>query len=233
MEEKKYEHVFFDLDRTLWDFESNSVEALSEIHKEYLGNGQFFSAEEFIKKYKQINAHYWALYRQDKIEKELLRTIRFSKTLEHFGLGEKKLSEKIADAYVKISPYKPGLVDGTKEVLDYLQDKAYSMHIITNGFDEVQWIKLEQSGLKPYMDQVIISEHVGKRKPHPLVFEQAIQAADAQREHAVMIGDDLEADVVGARNFGMDQVFFNPEEEKHEEEVTFEIKHLLELKTIL
>ena len=124
-------------------------------------------------------------------------------------------------------------MDGTITSLEYLKIKGYILHIITNGFEEVQHIKLKESGLDKYLDVVVTSEQVGKRKPHMMVFDYALKKSGATKDDSIMIGDDLHADIIGARNFGMDQVYYNPDRKVHNEEVTFEIERIKQLKKIL
>ena len=144
----KIKHLFFDLDRTLWDFEKNSHEELVSIFQENQLHQKGISLkEEFIKVYKNINNECWELYRNNLMTKEVLRTERFKRTLEFFGLHDHKLSEKIGNQYVENSPKRTLLIDGALDLLNYLKEK-YQMHIITNGFEEVQFLKLSNSGLE-------------------------------------------------------------------------------------
>ena len=145
-------HIFFDLDRTLWDFESNSLQTLTELFNQFnLSNLGMNSAENFIRKYKIHNERLWDLYREDKITKEELRGKRFYLTLKEYGIEDERLSEKIGLEYVRISPLKKKLFPYTLDVLNYL-NKKYEMHIITNGFEEVQHVKLSQSGLSSFRE---------------------------------------------------------------------------------
>lgn len=225
----KYSHLFFDLDHTLWDFETNSHEALTELYERHdLRARGIDSCTEFISTYKKINEHYWALYSTSQVEKEVLRTVRFQKTLNHFGIEDYELGTKIGDDYIDITPRKPGLLPNTLHVLDTLKER-YRLHIITNGFEEVQDVKMISSGLDGYFEKIITSEKVGEKKPHPEVFQFALNSANAQAAESLMIGDNLLADVIGAREIGMDQVYFNPYQVPHKEEVSYEIADLKEL----
>lgn len=233
MPAKQYKHLFFDLDRTLWDFEKNSHEALSEIFSKHqllkLGVDDF---EVFFSRYKVINEIFWDEYRKGLIEKEKLRYIRFYKALQEFGIDDIDLSKIIADEYVGISPKKKHLRPYTLEVLQYLKEK-YTLHIITNGFHEVQYIKLETSGLLNYFDIIVTSETAGYKKPAPQIFTYSMRQAGAKRKDSLMIGDNLIADLIGAKGVGIDQVFYNIDGVKHEEKLTYEITCLSELKTFL
>lgn len=228
-----YEHLFFDLDRTLWDFDSNSRLALSEVH-EHLGLAGVGIVDKaaFITKFEEINERLWAAYRMGNIHKKLLRSLRFYKTLEHFGCKDEYLAQQMGDMYIAISPMKTTLLPNAIESLDYLAGK-YRMHIITNGFEEVQHTKLREAGLTPYFDLIMTSELASARKPDPIIFKLALQKVGGQAAASLMIGDDLVADIGGARSLWMDQVFYNPQKSVHQEEVTHEIADLIELKGIL
>lgn len=230
---KPYTDLFFDLDRTLWDFDTNSRMALGEIYEsfELYGRG-VLTLHDFTNVYMGINEMLWKAYRLGNVRKAELRSLRFAKTLEHFGCLDLDLGRQIGDAYVEISPLKTTLMPNAIEVLDHLAGQ-YRMHIITNGFDEVQGIKLEKSGLQKFFTEVITSEMASARKPDPMVFKLAFAKANTAAGRSVMIGDDLDTDISGARNVGMDQVYFNPEAKMHAEEVTFEIRDLDELRQLL
>lgn len=207
---KTVKHIFFDLDRTLWDFEKNSHEALTEILNELDLLSQGLSASQFIEKYRQINEYYWGLYRDGKIEKEKLRYIRFQDTLHYFEIYDKDLGAQIGEKYISISPKKKNLIYGTTEILNYLQHK-YSLHIITNGFEEVQAIKMKENKLVPFFDTVTCSEEVDAKKPDPKIFIHAMEKYKAKPEESVMIGDDYIADIEGAEKVNMKAIYFNPE----------------------
>ena len=206
---KKYQHIIFDLDHTLWDFDRNSGMALSEIYDEFnlqgLGIDDF---AEFYQHYKIINEVCWADYRENKIEKEVLRTIRFSKTLEIYGIIDETLTETICESYLFKSPRKPHVIEGSYEVLSQLQEK-YKLHILTNGFSEIQEIKMEASKLSGFFTHVIASEHAGAKKPHPQAFNFALDIIGSRAENCIMIGDNPETDIEGASNIGMDTIYFN------------------------
>lgn len=224
---KTIKHIFFDLDRTLWDFEKNSQEALTEILKELDLSSQGLNSNDFIKKYKEINEYYWALYREGKIAKEKLRYIRFQDTLHYFEIYEQGLGAQIGEKYVSISPKKRNLIFGTMDVLNYLRNN-YSLHIITNGFEEVQAIKLKENDLVPFFDTVTCSEEVDAKKPDPKIFFHALNKFKARPEESIMIGDDFQADILGAEKVNMKAIYFNPvaNDKNHE----FHIHCLTELK---
>lgn len=230
---KRYKHIFFDLDHTLWDFETNSIEALRQMYEtEKLIERGVPVFENFHNRYKKINDRYWARYHHGHVTKAQLRVGRFADALAEFGLKDLELAERMAAGYLEISPRLKALFPDTVEVLQYLQGK-YAMHLITNGFAEVQWIKIENSGLKPFFEHIIISEEVGTQKPDKAIFELLIQRAGTHKDDCIMIGDNFNTDIVGAKNAGIDQVYFNPRKERVKEPVTHVITSLTELKGIL
>ena len=229
----KYKHIFFDLDHTLWDFETNSKQALRQIFEEQKLNERGISSyEKFHSTYLPINDRYWARYHNQIVSKEKLRLGRFLDTLKEFGINDGGLAETMAQSYIDISPKMTALFADAVDVLKYLQ-KKYTLHLITNGFAEVQWIKIENSGLKPFFEHIIISEEVGTQKPAKEIFAIAMERAKTNSAESIMIGDNYNTDIVGARNAGMDQIFFNPKKNRKREQVTFEITMLIELKEIL
>ena len=230
---KKYKHLFFDLDRTLWDFEKNSLETLSELFIEFnLSTLGIPSFQEFSERYLKHNELLWDGYAKGSVDKETLRTQRFHRTFLDFGVDNFELSLGFGDCYVSNGPLKTNLHPFAIETLQYLSDK-YILHIITNGFEEVQHIKIENSGIKPYFRNVITSEMAGGKKPGKKIFHYSLYRAKAKSKESIMIGDSLEIDVMGAKNAGMDQVYFNPEKLKHHSNITYEISCLSELMRIL
>ena len=229
----KYKHIFFDLDRTLWDFDANSHETLLELCDTYRLNEKGISDyEEFIKSYKSHNTELWNLYRVDKISQQDLRRERFQRALADFGVDNFILSENIGEDYIEVCPRKNKLYPYAFEVLDYLKDK-YNLHIITNGFDKTQHIKLEHANLTPYFNQIITSEKLGVKKPTPAIFAYALDVSQAKKEESIYIGDNLVVDILGCQNFGIDGMFFNPEGKEHTEKVSFEISCLSQIMEIL
>jgi putative hydrolase of the HAD superfamily len=226
------EDLFFDLDRTLWDFESNSENALRFLYEKYNLNRFYPNFESFHNPYKKINEELWGLYRYQKIKKEVLRIQRFSDTLSKAGVNDIHLSNNLANDYVSISPRQTQLFPGTIEVLEDLKKDNYRLHIITNGFKEIQHIKLKNSGISDYFEVVLCSEEVGKNKPHHDVFNTALTRAKAKKKASYMIGDDYEADILGAKNVGMNTVLFDPHKKTINSKETTVINHLEDLKKV-
>ena len=203
--------VFFDLDHTLWDFDKNSKLAYKRVFKQFKIDVEF---ERFIKIYEPINLEYWKKYREERVTKEVLRRGRL---IDSFKMFNKKYTtliiDKLADAYIEELPLDNHLFDGTLHILDYLTEK-YKLHIITNGFEEVQYKKLKNSGIFHYFSTITTSEEIGLKKPNPIVFIKALEKASTSANHSVMIGDSFEADILGAKNIGMETIFFNYRNEK-------------------
>ena len=229
----KYSHLFFDLDHTLWDFETNSKAALGELFAQFeLKQRGIASFEQFHNVYLTVNAQYWAKFHQGIINKEQLRVGRFYESLRLSGLKDYELAEKMGTTYLTVSPYKTALFEGAIDVLGYLATK-YELFIITNGFAEVQHIKIKESGLSPYFTDIFISEQVGHQKPNKEIFIHALEVAKVAASKALMIGDNMQTDILGARAVAIDQVFFNPNKIRASYKATYEIASLLELKEIL
>ena len=229
----KYKHIFFDLDRTLWDFDAAAEVAFERIYEQYdLKSLGIPSAHEFHEVYHPLNEHLWELYREDKITKADLNRTRFLKPLEHYDIHDTALADHLSEDYVYWSPRIVRLVPGTMELLDYLKPK-YHLHLITNGFEEVQDTKLTLSGMKPYFETLTVSEEVGVKKPNPEIFHYALRKAHATAEESLMIGDEMDVDIDGARAAGIDQIYFNLYGKKEEGESTYEVGSLLEITKLL
>lgn len=230
---KIYENLFFDLDHTLWDFEKNSAESLREMFVKYkLASKGIVSAVHFEKAYKKINYAYWAAYRKEEISKDQLRVGRFRDTFAVFDIKDDVLADQLGDDYLSITPYKTHLFPYTIAILAKLKEK-YRLHIITNGFEEVQHIKMQSSGLTPYFETIITSEQAKVKKPNPIIFQHALKATNARIDNSLMIGDNPEVDCKGAQDIGMDSVYFNPNKEKTSFTSTYEIYGLDALERIL
>ncbi len=230
---KKYKHIFFDLDHTLWDYEKNSEEALNELLLKYkLLEAGIPSFVDFAQTFDVINRGLWDQFNKNKISREAIRTQRFLQILEKFAIKDANLSETLSDEYLMLCPTKPHVLPFTFEVLEYLKTK-YKLHILTNGFKDVQYLKLEKSNLGNFFHTVVTSDSAGFKKPMASIFKFAIDKAEARMHESIMVGDNLQTDILGARNFGMDQIYFNPRKTKHKASVTHEISCLSDIKQIL
>lgn len=203
-------HLFFDLDRTLWDFDKNSEIALRQLFIAEELEAQIGGFEHFHKQYVYQNAHLWKLYGKGLIKKDELRFERFRVTLKHFKIKDEALVRRLSDAYVQISPLQTALFPSAIQTLQDLAQMGFKLHIITNGFQEVQFVKLENCGLRAFFDVVVCSEFVGKNKPDLAIFKYALNQAGAKAEKSVMIGDDYHVDIAGALRAGMQAIWFDP-----------------------
>lgn len=221
--------IFFDLDHTLWDFDKNSVLAFDKIFK---ANHPTIDTNQFVEIYAPINQACWKLYQVDKITHEELRYQRLKQTFDilNYSISDDEI-DQISIDYIEFLPNNNLLFDGAKELLDYLFPK-YNLHIITNGFAEVQNRKLKNSGIESYFKTITDSEKAGVKKPHPNIFEFALSLANTNKENAIMIGDCIEADVKGAIDFGMRAILFDEKNNNTSSDVA-KINHLLELKKII
>lgn len=221
--------VFFDLDHTLWDFDKNSSLTFSKIFEL---NEINVHLEDFIQVYEPINLEYWRLYRNEQIDKSGLRYGRLNDAFTALEMKvERELINKLSEDYITHLSTFNHLFDNAISVLDYLNNN-YNLHIITNGFKEVQHGKLQKSGIAKYFETVTNSEAVGVKKPNPKIFNHALGIANTDIEKSVMIGDNLEADVLGALNMGLDAIFFNFRNEIANSSIK-QIKNLAELKNYL
>ncbi len=230
---KTYRHIFFDLDSTLWDYNKNSIEALAEIIDNHGLIPTVKNIENFYKYFSKNNNKVWELYNNGLIKKDVLRNKRFEMTLNDFGIINPELAKKLNEDFLKLSPTKTGLIDGTIDILNYLKTKKYNLYILTNGFTHIQNIKIKDSQIHTYFHRIFTSDIIGTSKPHRKMFEYAVKSVNAKKMECLMIGDDLKIDILGAQNFGIDQVYFNPEKTAHNEHPTYEIITLSELKSIL
>jgi len=222
-------HIFFDLDHTLWDFETNSDIAFEAIFKKYGVNANM---DKFLNYYRGINEKYWKLYRDEKVTQEELRVGRLKDTFTKIKYQvDLQLIDNLSVDYIEYLPKNNQLFEGTFEILEHLKPK-YKMHIITNGFNEVQFKKIENSGLTTYFDKIITSESVGVKKPNPIIFQYALEQAKATSSESIMIGDNWEADIMGAKNAGLDVIFCNFNNESVSANIK-SVKNLLELKQYL
>ena len=229
----KYRHLFFDLDHTLWDFERNADETLRTLFDRHdLGRHGTFTVEQFVARYQDVNHALWRLYQANKITQTQLRATRFVRTLTRLGVPEAEVPADISAHFTELLPQKKAVFPHTHETLAYLQTK-YELHLITNGFNDIQSLKMESSDLTKYFGQIITSEHSGCLKPDPQMFAHALQAAGATAQESLMVGDNLECDVLGAYNAGIDQVYFNPARRGHRMQITYEIASLDELRGFL
>ena len=205
-------HIFFDLDDTLWDFERNSKEVLEQLYQEYgLKSKLGADFHEFHSAYRSKNTEFWKRYNSGEIDKQYLRNNRFHETFKLFGHNDYEENLSITQQYLERAPHGKHLKEGAIEILELLQ-KKFSLHIITNGFAEVQDIKLNGSPLRPYFKNIIISESHGVNKPQTAIFRIAEQLSGAHRDECVMIGDNHDSDILGALQAGWKSIHLTEDE---------------------
>lgn len=229
-----YTNIFIDLDDTLWDFEKNSIICLEEVYHDYSFDKFYTTFQDYYDVYLPSNHNLWSLYGQGKIDREELIIERILFPIRGFGIDDPVYAKEISDDYLERTTQQTNLVEGATELLEYLKPK-YKLHIISNGFNEVQYKKINNSGLNSYFDKIILSEDVGINKPHPQIFDYALEKTNAIREQTIMIGDSFEADIQGAHNSNIHQIWFNPNDKASNNGVTptHTVGSLLDIKNIL
>jgi putative hydrolase of the HAD superfamily len=206
----KYQHLFFDLDHTLWDFDANAKVTLTELyHDLQLVKEGVHDFDLFYQHYLAHNELLWERYRNGQIKTEELRWKRMWNTLLEFRIGNEELARRMGATFLERLPTRKILFPDTVNTLQYLCNKNYQLHLITNGFEETQHSKLKNSGISQYFVEVITSEGSNSLKPKKEIFDYALQKAKALHHHSIMIGDSIEADIIGAMNAGIDQVYMN------------------------
>lgn len=230
---KNYKHLFFDLDHTLWDFDKNTTEAMEEIYMIFnFSKWSFFTFDDLMKIFNEVNNFLWDKFNHGLIDGLELRKNRFIMILQKLGVNENEIPKGISEKYLEVAPAKHYVIPFTYEILDYLKPN-YKLHILTNGFEDVQHKKLEASKIHHYFNTIVTSDNSGHRKPHKGIFEFAMKEAGATRDNTIMIGDNLETDIMGAQNASIDQIYYNPNRILHNSKVTFEVNSLQQLMNIL
>lgn len=228
-----YKSLFIDLDDTLWDTYHNNKECLEELYRDYRFDRFYASFEAFFAVYFPNNLRLWDEYRRGVIDKPTLIVERFLGVLRPFGITDTAFILSMNDDFLQRTTLKTRVVPGSFELLEYLRPK-YRMYILSNGFREVQEKKLQNAGLAPYFDRMVLSEDAGINKPHKRIFDYALVNTNSRRKDTLMIGDSWEADVAGAHGAAIDQLWFNPEELPARDFVpTFTVRSLAEIRNIL
>lgn len=230
----KYKHIFFDLDHTLWDFEMNAKESLQDVYTlNDLQSKGIDDFDKFFNWYSYHNERLWGKYTKGLIKQDELRWKRMWLALLDFKIADEALSKKMSVEFLEILPTKKNLFPYTMEILEYLKVKGYKMHLVTNGFEAVQYNKIRNSNMQDYFIEVITSEASMALKPNKEIFDFALMKANATIEESIMIGDNLDADIQGGMNAGLDTVFVNHLKIKPHIQATYEVHHLKELENIL
>lgn len=229
----KYKHLFFDLDHTLWDFDANAKATLLQLHFDLkLVDKGVHDFDVFHKNYLKHNEKLWAKYRNGHIKQDELRIKRMWLTLLDFQIADEELTRELSELFLQLLPSRTILFPDTKEVLQYLTDKGYQLHLITNGFEKTQHAKLDNSGLASFFKEVVTSEGADSLKPQKEIFDYALIKAKATVGESIMIGDTLDVDILGAMNAGMDQVHVNFNNTAQDLKPTYTITLLKQLKDI-
>ena len=229
----KYQHLYFDLDHTLWDFDKNAKVTLTEVYSAFELDKKVDAAfDDFYQKYLFHNQVLWERYHKGFINAEDLKWKRMWRTLLDYKIADELLAKDLSGKFLEILPTQKEVFPHTFEILDYLTQKNYRLHLITNGFEKTQWSKLKNSGLDKYFEHVITSEKSKSVKPKKEIFDYALDIAGADISKSIMIGDNLEADIQGAMNAGMDSIFVNHINATTEIKPTYIVTHLKELEDI-
>ena len=205
-----FRHVFIDLDDTLWNFRDNSHRALKVVYDQFSLDSYYPEFEDFYRTYSEKNAELWNLYHHGRLTREELIAERFRYPLQRRGVYNPGIIPQLNQAYLSVLSEQVGLHFYARELLEYLSPR-YTLTLLSNGFKEVQYRKLDNTGLRPFFDQIILSDEVGYLKPHPGIFTCALNRLSATPSSAIMIGDNFEADICGAARIGMAQIYFNPD----------------------
>lgn len=230
---EKIKHIFFDLDHTLWDFDKNSTETLFFLFDQHNFNQLHgIQKEEFVFQYHKVNRELWELFNHNIIDKHELRELRLQQTFINLGIDIAAIPITFNEEYIKICPKKGNLFPHTIAMLTYLSSK-YNIHILSNGFEEIQAIKIKTSGIAHFFKTVFTADTIGFKKPHLNFYNHVINELNIHSNECIMIGDTLDADVLGAMNAGIKAVYFNPEKNKHSTKLDFEINSLIQLKDFL
>lgn len=229
----KYIHLFFDLDRTLWDYDTNAKKALSIIYEQYKLGEYCSSPEDFFTIYTKHNDQLWQDYRNGYILKDELRKKRFNLTLAEVGYPDDTRVSEIDTRYMYLTPRQDATFPNCISTLEYLKNKNYHLYILTNGFIKTQEKKIKFSKLEKYFERIFSSEQISVNKPKKEFFHWVVSSLHAAKSDCLMIGDDYEVDILGARSYGIETVWFNPEEKTFDQKQKYMIKDLSELKNIL
>ena len=231
---KKYTDIFFDLDDTIWNFSLASYQALKKVYENYNLQSYFKTLEEFIETFEAINKKLWEQYRKNKIEKETVSVVRFIYTLEQkTQTPQYSLAHRMGDSYLVYTTDDNYLEPYAREIIRYLKEKGYRIHIISDGFFEVQILKIKKAKISSFISHLIYAEEVGVLKPDPRIFEYAIKKANTTKEKSIFIGNDYKNDILGAYSAGIDQIFYNKQQIKNLYiKPTYTIQSLKELEKI-
>lgn len=250
--QKHYKNLFIDFDDTLYDTHGNAVLALKELYDDFGLNRYFERVEDFTVPYWEANVELWDQYSKGEVTRDFLIVERFRRPLSKGYVRDgatkvpfnptKEYCLEVSDHFLDLCACKPGVVEGAHEVVQYLRSQGYRMHICSNGFHEVQYRKLRASALLDYFDTIILSEDAGANKPSAQFFDYAMQQTGAHSADTLMIGDNIKTDIIGAKDYGIDVMYFNRKphlspitdgQEESKSFIDYEIRSLAEIMNIL
>lgn len=226
----KYQHVFFDLDHTLWDFDKNSELTLESLYDELKLQGKINSFAEFYGCYVFHNDQLWERFLRGDFKYEEFQLNRVLFALQDCKVNDLEIAHQLIKGFHKMHPRQSLLLPFAKEILDYFKER-YILHLLSNGTEEIQSLKMQQSGIYGYFTEIITAEKCSSFKPSRKIFDYALELTGAKVENCIMIGDSMELDIIGAQQAGWDQVYYNPAKKSHGHQPTFEIHSLKELLT--
>lgn len=230
----RYQNLFFDLDHTLWDFDANAKDSLIELYDSFeLSSKAINSFEEFYQVYLVHNGILWSRFEKGYISIDELKWKRMWRTLLDFKIADEALAKEMSHSFLELLPTKSKVFDYTFEILEYLKTRGYRLHLLSNGFEKTQHEKLRNSNLASYFDKIITSEGSNSMKPKKEIFDFALRVSESTIGNSIMLGDNVDADIAGAKNAGMDAVFVNHTSREIETPANFEVRHLKELENIL
>lgn len=228
------QHIFFDLDNTLWDHRRNAKLALEDLfRREQIRDKYSLTFEEFHKEYFTVNENLWAQIRDGLIDKEYIRKFRFHNTFLFFGIDDFELAQRFEINFLDEIVSYNHLVEGAFELLEYLSQKKYRLHVLSNGFQEVTCRKCELSGIKNYFETITSADEINIIKPQPEIFEYALNKSGTKKAESVIIGDDWIADIEGGLAFGMKAIFFDVFNDNYTAENVKTVRKLSEIHELL
>lgn len=231
-----YKDIFLDFDDTLYDTHGNACLALVDVYERFALSRYFGCLEDFTVPYWKTNEELWTQYAAGQIDRPYLIVERFRRPL---ALGKnmqptREFCLEVSDFFLDRCCEQTGIISGAHELLRYLKGRGYRLHMTSNGFHEVQYKKLAAVGMTDYFDTIILSEDAGANKPSRDFFDYAFRVSGAQPETTIMVGDNLSSDIMGARNAGIDQIWFNPADKPLPEvSLTHVVSTLVEIQNIL
>lgn len=191
--------IYFDLDDTLLDHKKAEQKGLADVYQHF-DVFTDISLKTLLNVYHLINKGLWEEYGKGEIDRFILQRRRFEETLSRLGI-DTALLEQIGNAYMDNYRNHWEWIDGAKNAFDSIRAK-YPVGIITNGFAETQWMKIDQFGFRETASQIVISEEIGVMKPHPKIFDYSTQLVGVERSEILYVGDSLTSDVMGGKEAG-------------------------------